>query len=210
MRLDFVTGTKWRFLQKRPRGAACCCWLPAAALGHCGAAALPPWLMAPTLLLLLLLCSSALGLAASPPRAIVLMLGDDYGYGNVGFPHGPSAGNPESRTPHMDALAMGGIILDRHYVFKYCSPTRSSLMSGRLPPHVNQNNLCNNIESTSGVDLRFTLLPQKMKAANFSTHFIGKSHLGARSPANLPINRGFDTHFGFLKVCSEASPGVSP
>ena len=25
------------------------------------------------------------------------------------------------------------------------------------------------------------------------------SHLGARSPANLPINRGFDYHFGFLK-----------
>ena len=28
---------------------------------------------------------------------------------------------------------------------------------------------------------------------------VGKSHLGARSPANLPINRGFDVHFGFLK-----------
>ena len=28
---------------------------------------------------------------------------------------------------------------------------------------------------------------------------VGKSHLGARSPANLPINRGFDYHFGFLK-----------
>ena len=25
------------------------------------------------------------------------------------------------------------------------------------------------------------------------------SHLGARSAANLPINRGFDYHFGFLK-----------
>ena len=47
-----------------------------------------------------------------------------------------------------------------------------------------------------GVDLRYTLLPQKMRQAGFSTHFIGKSHLGARSPANLPINRGFDQHFG--------------
>jgi arylsulfatase B len=50
-------------------------------------------------------------------------------------------------------------------VFKYCSPTRSSLMSGRVPPHVNQNNLCNDIQSTSGVDLRYTLLPEKMKLA---------------------------------------------
>ena len=111
----------------------------------------------------LCLLPTAAAAAAAKPEAIVLMLGDDYGFGNVGFAHGPSLGNPESRTPHMDALAKGGIILDRHYVFKYCSPTRSSLMSGRVPPHVNQNNLCNDIESTSGVDLRFTLLPQKMK-----------------------------------------------
>lgn len=27
----------------------------------------------------------------------------------------------------------------------------------------------------------------------------GKGHLGARTPANLMINRGFDRHFGFLK-----------
>ena len=35
---------------------------------------------------------------AGPPKAIVLMLGDDYGYNNVGFAHGPlAAGNPEMR-----------------------------------------------------------------------------------------------------------------
>ena len=82
--------------------------------------------------------------AAAPPKAIVLMLGDDYGYNNVGFAHGPRGegygdGNPEMRTPHMDAHARAGIVLDRVYVYKYCSPTRSSLMSGRLPTRVNQN-----------------------------------------------------------------------
>lgn len=41
--------------------------------------------------------TAAVALAA-PPRAIVLMLADDYGYNNVGFAHGPlSAGNPEMR-----------------------------------------------------------------------------------------------------------------
>ena len=90
-------------------------------------------------------------------------------------------------------------MLERHYVYKYCSPTRSSLMSGRLATHVNQNNRNNDIEAASGVDLRYTFLAQKMKQAGFYTSMIGKSHLGARSPANLPINRGFDHHFGFLK-----------
>ena len=34
----------------------------------------------------------------------------------------------------MDRLAsVEGIRLERHYVYKYCSPTRSSFLSGRLP-----------------------------------------------------------------------------
>ena len=46
-----------------------------------------------------------------------------------------------------------------------------------------------------------TTIAQKLKAAAppFETHFVGKWHCGARSPANLPISRGFDTHLGFLK-----------
>ena len=108
-----------------------------------------------------------------PPRAIVLMLGDDYGYANVGFAHGPlQAGNPEARTPHMDALAAEGIVLERHYVYKYCSPTRSSLMSGRLPTHVNQNNRNNDIEAASGCDLRYKFLAQKMKEAGYYTAMV--------------------------------------
>ena len=145
-------------------------------------------------LLLLLLPSRA-----SKPKVIITSLADDYGYHNVGFAHGPSPSNPEARTPHLDLLASTGVILDRMYTYKYCSPTRSSLLSGRLPTHVNQNNLNNDIQAKSGPDLRFTLLPEKFKQAGFTTAMIGKSHLGARSPANLPINRGFDYHFGFLK-----------
>ena len=44
-----------------------------------------------------------------------------------------------------------------------------------------------------------TMLPERLKKAGYRTAMVGKSHLGARSAANLPINRGFDRHFGFLK-----------
>jgi hypothetical protein len=38
------------------------------------------------------------GTISTAPEAIILMLGDDYGYNNVGFAHGPlAAGNPEMR-----------------------------------------------------------------------------------------------------------------
>lgn len=41
----------------------------------------------------------------------------------------------------MDAIiTKEGVQLERHYTFFYCSPTRSSLLSGRLPAHVSENN----------------------------------------------------------------------
>ena len=80
--------------------------------------------------------------------------------------------NPEIRSPHIDAMAASGLKLNRHYVFKYCSPSRSSLLSGRLPLHVNQNNECNLVASRSGIDVRMTLLPAKMKEAGYATSMV--------------------------------------
>lgn len=70
-------------------------------------------------------------------------------------------------------------------------------MTGRLPFHGNQEN-GNDLNSTAGADLRMTFLPAKLRQAGYSTSMIGKSHLGSRSVAHLPVNRGFDQHFGFL------------
>ena len=50
------------------------------------------------------------------------------GFANVGF-HNPK----NVHTPATDKLAAAGIILDRHYTFRWCAPTRSALMTGRLP-----------------------------------------------------------------------------
>ncbi|KAG7372537.1 sulfatase [Nitzschia inconspicua] len=128
---------------------------------------------------------------------ILLMLIDDMGWYNA-----PWNGNPEiqQRMPHLWNMSRHGLILDRHYSFKYCSPARSSLMSGRLPFHVTQNNDNNIVTNPGGADLRMTLLPQRLKqVGNYSTSLVGKWHVGARSRANLPTHRGFDHHFGFLK-----------
>lgn len=140
------------------------------------------------------LLAVAAALAAAEKPNLILMLADDLGWYNLGY-----RGNPEINSPAIDSLANSGLRLERHYVYKYCSPTRSSALSGRLPLHVNQNNNNNDVQAASGVDLRMTMLPAKLKQAGYSTHMTGKWHLGARSVANLPINRGFDSHLGFLK-----------
>ena len=50
--------------------------------------------------------------------------------------HRAPADRIEHATPNMLALATAGVELNRHYVHKMCTPTRSSYLSGRLPVHV--------------------------------------------------------------------------
>eukprot|EP01060_Flectonema_neradi_P013213 TRINITY_DN19993_c0_g1_i1.p1 TRINITY_DN19993_c0_g1~~TRINITY_DN19993_c0_g1_i1.p1 ORF type:complete len:521 (+),score=89.88 TRINITY_DN19993_c0_g1_i1:50-1612(+) len=130
--------------------------------------------------------------AAELPN-IIAFLGDDMGWSNAGW-H-----NNNTQTPFMDNLIRNeGIELDRHYVFFYCSPTRTSLMSGRLPLHVTEVN--GHACSLHGpAPLEMTFLPEKLKSVGYKTHQIGKWHVGgAASWAAIPISRGFDSSFGYL------------
>ena len=106
--------------------------------------------------------------AAAPPKALLLVIADDLGWNNVGW-----HGNTEVQTPTLDKLVQAGIELDRMYAYKYCSPTRSSILSGRLPHHVNEQNRAV-WQAGGGVDLRMEILPAKLKRAGFTTHQLGK------------------------------------
>ena len=67
---------------------------------------------------------------------VVFMLVDDWGWANVGYHRDPSSTH-EVDTPNIDSLVKEGLELDQHYVYRFCSPSRSALISGRLPIHVN-------------------------------------------------------------------------
>ena len=142
------------------------------------------------LLAALLAVEAADNAAGSKPN-IVFVLVDDWGYADVGFR------NPAIKSPMFDELASTGVLLDRHYVFKYCSPSRASLMSGRWPHHAHQWNIVPQTVPL-GLNLNFTAMPAKLKQAGYSTHMIGKWHLGLKSEDYLPVSRGFDTMTGFL------------
>lgn len=125
---------------------------------------------------------------------IIVIVADDLGWSSVGY-H-----NDEVQTPFIDELATTqSLILSRHYVYKYCSPTRSSFLSGRLPLHVNEENR-KNTKPGGGIHLGMTILPEVLKQspiANYNTHLFGKWHCGMSNDDYLPANRGFDVSFGY-------------
>jgi arylsulfatase A-like enzyme len=61
---------------------------------------------------------------------ILFIFADDYGFDNdVGY-HGS-----EIKTPVLDKLANEGVILEKYYVQPICTPTRSTMLTGRYQIH---------------------------------------------------------------------------
>lgn len=143
---------------------------------------------------------------ASPsPRHIVYVLSDNVGHANIGFsrralaPPGsqPDPGLREVHTPNLDLLASTGVELQRFYTYKMCSPSRSSLLSGRLPHHVNMHNSPQTAPG-AGIPAGMTTMPAFLKTAGYHTHQLGKYHVGFSTAQHTPKARGFDTSFGYL------------
>ena len=70
------------------------------------------------------------------------------------------------------------------------------MLSGRLPLHVNTEN--NPASKPGGVDLRMTLISEKLKAQGYATSTSGKWHGGGHVEGQLPIHRGFDRSLFFM------------
>lgn len=133
---------------------------------------------------------------AQPIRPnIVLVMADDMGHSQTGYRN-----HPLLATPNLDALAAGGLRLDRFYAASaVCSPTRASVLTGRHPVR------CGVPSHGHALRHQESTVIQTLAAAGYATGHFGKWHLdGLRGPG-VPIFREDPFHpgrFGFQQWLS--------
>jgi arylsulfatase B len=129
-------------------------------------------------------------LISARPSVIWVTILDDFGFSSASF--NQASPRWETLTPRMDAQARAGVILSRHYAHSFCSPSRSSFFSGRLPVHVQQGNVQPDLPN-AGVPAGMTTLPEKLRALGYVGHVAGKYDVGAATAAHTPEGRGFNS-----------------
>mgnify|MGYP001823069525 CR=1 FL=1 len=119
-----------------------------------------------------------LAAAADKPH-IILVMADDQGWAQMGYMDHPHL---TDRMPHLDAMAEAGIRFDRFYAAApVCSPTRASVMTGRIPARTGgpglHKRLC----------LQEKTISQALKDAGYATAHFGKWHLNGVKGPGMPI-----------------------
>ena len=119
------------------------------------------------------------------------------------------------QTPIIDGLVQEGIKLDRHYVHKFCSPTRCAIQSGRAPIHVNVINAAPEVSNPldpvagyAGMARNMTGIAEVMKRGGYKTHFAGKWDVGMATGEHTPVGRGYDTTLHYYDHVREGRGGA--
>lgn len=137
---------------------------------------------------------------------ILIMLVDDLGWGDTGaYGGGIAIGAP---TPHIDSLASGGLKLTSTYAQPTCTPTRSAMMTGRLPARTGLTRPILTGESPKVNPWASEKTAAGLLSdAGYRTALSGKWHLGELEGFQ-PQQVGYDEYFGILSVSSEFSQGL--
>lgn len=135
----------------------------------------------------------------APRPNIILLMGDDHGWEEVGYND-----HPYVKTPYLDEMAASGLRLDNFYAQPSCSPTRGSVLTGRHP------NRYGIFRPGYSIRPEEVSVAQLLKKAGYGTSHFGKWHVGPVKKASLtsPGAMGFDewlSHDNFFELDPEFS-----
>ena len=155
-----------------------------------------------TILAVLVMALVMLAAAAGPAMAqektskkpnIILILSDDFGYGDAGvYGGGPGRGMP---TPNLDRMADEGMTFYSFYAQPSCTPGRAAVQTGRIPNRSGMTTVAFQGQG-GGLPKAEWTLASVLKKAGYQTYFTGKWHLGEADYA-LPNAQGYDE----MKYC---------
>lgn len=114
---------------------------------------------------------------------VVIIMADDMGYSDLGCFGG------EIETPHLDAMANGGLRFNEFYSENMCWVSRAAMLTGVY-------------HRTSMVDgaihKRCRTLPELLRENGYQTRMSGKWHLAGKPYQVFPNDRGFQQFYGIL------------
>ena len=142
-----------------------------------------------------------MGAWADKQPNVVLVLMDNFGYGEIGvYGGGVMRGAP---TPRIDSIAKEGLQLTNFNVEAECTPSRSALMTGRYGIRTRQRA----DQPPSGVWYGITkweiTLAELLSGAGYATGIFGKWHLGD-TEGRFPTDQGFDEWIGLPRSSDRA------
>jgi len=141
---------------------------------------------------------------------VIFILTDNLGYGEVGaYGGGLTRGAP---TPRIDSLAQDGTRFLNFNMETQCTPSRSSLLTGRWA--IRSGTYAVPFGGVAdGLTQWEVTVGEALSDAGYATGYFGKWHLGS-TDGRLPNDQGFDEWFGIPRTTDEAlwpeSPGWSP
>lgn len=134
---------------------------------------------------------------------VLMIVWDDVGYGAMDVFGGPI------ETPTMQRIADMGIRYSNFHTTALCSPTRSSLLTGR---NATSNNMACITEASAGfpglsarIPFENGFISEVLNERGYNTYAIGKWHLTPGEETDMsswkgrwPLGRGFERYYGFL------------
>jgi arylsulfatase A-like enzyme len=151
------------------------------------------WLLVLTLLVAMMALSSPAAAQQQRPPNILVIMGDDIGWFNIGAYH---RGMMSGKTPNLDKLASDGMLFTDYYAEASCTAGRANFITGELPIRTGLTTV-GQAGADVGIPAEAVTLATALKAQGYATGQFGKNHLGDLNKF-LPTVHGFDEFFGYL------------